>query len=188
MTPRNLFNIILKIFALFFLRDIVYLIPEIISQITLVVRVPEYRIYHSSNDEIINLLLVLLALAFYWFIIDKLLFKTNYVIDKLKLDQGFNQDEFSFKLSTIQVLTIALFVIAGVILTTEIPMFCRHVFAYFQEKNITHGVAKPDFSYIITSCVKIVLGLLMIGERKRIVEFFENGFSNRKKEDDTDNS
>ena len=188
MTPRSLFNIILKIFGLLFLREIIYLIPQIISQITLLIRVIDYKVSSSSGDEIVSLLLVLLALAFYWYIIDKLLFKTNSVMDKLKLDQGFNQDEFSFNISTTHVLTIALFVIAGVILTTEIPTFCRHIFAYLQEKNITHGVAKPNYSYIIFSSIRIILGLLMIGERKRIVEFVENGLINRKKEDVADNS
>jgi len=34
-------------------------------------------------------------------------------------------------------------------------------------------IAKPNFSYIIISGVKIIIGLLIIGERKRIVDFVE---------------
>lgn len=33
------------------------------------------------------------------------------------------------------------------------------------------GMTKPNLSYIITSGVKIIPGLLILGERKRIVEF-----------------
>ena len=52
----------------------------------------------------------------------------------------------------------------------EIPDFCSGIFSYFQEKNITRGMTKPNYSYIIISGVKILIGLLIIGERKRIVE------------------
>lgn len=61
----------------------------------------------------------------------------------------------------------------GVILTNEIPSFCKNIFSYFQEKKLSHGIIKPNFSYIIISAVKIIIGLLLLGERNRIVEFVE---------------
>ena len=123
--------------------------------------------------EILPLIVTLIAIAFYVFIIYQLLFNTNRIIDKLKLEQGFNQQEFSFNISTSLILTISLIVIGGVILTNEIPNFCRNIFSYFQEKNFTHGMTKPNYSYIVVSGVKIIIGLLIIGERKRIVDFVE---------------
>ena len=61
----------------------------------------------------------------------------------------------------------------GIILTNEIPNLCKHLFSYFQIKRLTHGMTKPDFSYTIIATVKIITGLLLIGERKRILEFIE---------------
>ncbi len=70
-------------------------------------------------------------------------------------------------------MTIALIVTSGVILTNEIPNLCRQLFSYFQEKRMIHGMTKPDFSFSIIAAVKIILGLLLIGERNRIIEFVE---------------
>ena len=173
MTPRNLFNIILKVFGLFFLREIIYIIPQLVSTIPFLAKLDNFGEVTNSNDSILSFLLTLLIIAFYIFIIYQLLFKTNNLVHKLKLDKGFNQEVFSFDISSSVVLTIALIVIGGIVLTNEIPNLCRNIFSYFQEKSLTHGIGKLNYSYIILSVVKIILGLLIIGERKRIVEFIE---------------
>ena len=173
MTPRNLFIIILKIFGLFFLREIIYIIPELISSIPFLVTSDEFGEIINTKEGFWTFILPVFIIAFYSFIIYLLLFKTNIIVARLKLDKGFNQDEFSFNISTSTVLTISLIVIGGIILTNEIPNFCKNVFSYFQEKRLTHGMSKPNYSYIIISAVKIILGFLLIGERKRIVELVQ---------------
>ena len=183
MTPRNLFNIILKIFGLFFLREIVFIIPQLISSISYYTKYETFGDAKFSSDSFLILILNLVSIAFYFFIIYLLLFKTNKIIDKLKLDQGFNQEEFSFDISTSLVLTIALMVTGGVILTNEIPNLCKNIVSYFQDKSLTHGITRPNYSHIIISAVKIVIGLLLFGERKRIVEFVEKR-KYRKQEDE----
>ena len=45
MTPKNLFNIILKIFGLFFLREIVYLIPQLILTIPYLTNQDNFHFY-----------------------------------------------------------------------------------------------------------------------------------------------
>lgn len=167
MTPRSLFNVILKIFGLFFLKEIINTVPQLISYILFLMQAEEVK------GGIVSLIFTALIVAFYCYIFYLLIFKTNNIIDKLKIDQGFNQQEFSFNLSTSKVLTIALFVIAGVIFANEIPNLCRQFYTDFQEKRMTNGITKQDFSYSIISAVKIVIGFLLIGERKRIIGFIE---------------
>lgn len=186
MTPKNLFNIILKIFGLFFLREIIYIIPQLISAIPSFAQADDFGGEQFNSGEILPLIVTLIAIAFYVFIIYQLLFNTNKIINKLKLDRGFNQQEFSFNISTSLILTISLIVIGGIILTNEIPDFCRNIFSYFQEKNFTHGMSKPNYSFIIISGVKIIIGLLVIGERKRIVEFVEKRQGRKKEETETE--
>lgn len=187
MTPRNLFNIVLKIFGLFFLKEIVFIIPQLISSILFLFQPKNFDNNQYSSYGIIGFIVVLLIIAFYSFIIYQLLFNTNKILDKLQLDKGFDREEFSFNLSTSLILTIALIVIGGIILMEEIPNFCRNVFTYFQEKSLTRGMTKPNYSYIIVSAVKIILGLLIIGERKRIVEFVEKRQA-KKQERETENN
>ena len=184
MTPRNLFIIILKIIGLFFLREIVYIVPQLISSIPFLTKSDDFGEIQNTNEGLWTFILTLFIITFYSFIIYQLLFKTNNIVDKLKLDKGFNQEEFSFNISNSLVLAIALIVIGGIILTNEIPNFFRNVFSYFQEKSLTHGMTKPNFSFIIISAVKIIIGLLIIGERKRIVEFVERRQSQKQEENE----
>jgi hypothetical protein len=105
----------------------------------------------------------------------ELFFKTNVILDKLKLDKGFTQDQFSFELPKSSTLTVALIIIGGIILTNEIPNLCKALYQYIQQKTILRYTEKqPDLSYAVMTGAKIILGLLILGERKRIVEFIES--------------
>ena len=46
---------------------------------------------------------------------------------------------------------------------------------------MTHATTKADFSYIILSDVKVIIALLLIGERKKIVDFIDKWIGNKKK-------
>ena len=176
MNPRKLFNVIVKIFGLFFLREIIITIPQVFSSVS------RYFVSTDIGPIIATLVVSLLILAFYTFLVIQLLFNTNKFIDILKLDQGFDEEELSSDTkeefltgsSSTTILTIALIVIGGVILTDEIPNFCRHFYLYFNQKGVSYNPTKPDFSNMVFSAAKIIIGLLLLGERKRIVDFIEN--------------
>jgi hypothetical protein len=174
MTPRSLFNIILKIFGIFFLREIIVTIPEFFSSLLSLIN-------NDFGSAAATTIVFALVITMYTLIVFQLLFKTNKFIDLLKLDQGFDEDQFSFEqpkefdinISTTLVLTIALIVTGGIILTDEIPNLCRRIYNYMQEKNSRYNPSRPDMSYIVLSIAKILLGLLILGERKRIVDIIE---------------
>jgi len=170
MTPRSLFNIVLKIFGLFFLKNIIETVPQLISTILFMLKLNSF----DPNEGIFIFLGTTVILAFYIFVTYQLFFRTNNILDKLKLDRGFTQDEFSFEIPKSSTLTIALIVIGGLILTNEIPNLCKALYQYIQQKSIQRYTEnKPDLSYAISTGAKIILGLLILGERKRIVEFVE---------------
>jgi len=170
MTPRSLFNIVLKIFGLFFLKNIIETVPQLISTILFMLKPNSF----DPNEGIFIFLGTTVILAFYIFVTYQLFFRTNNILDKLKLDRGFTQDEFSFEIPKSSTLTIALIVIGGLILTNEIPNLCKALYQYIQQKSIQRDTEnKPDLSYAISTGAKIILGLLILGERKRIVEFVE---------------
>lgn len=168
MTPRSLFNIIIKIFGLFFLKELIGALPQLLSS---------FLYFDDSIMEMKNvyaILIVIIVLVFYAFLIFILLFKTDYIIDKLQLDQGFDQDTFTFDFSNSKVLYIALIIIAGILLIQEIPYLLGQLITYFQLKEFPLDVGKPDITYMVISVVKIIIALLLIGERKRIIDFIEN--------------
>jgi hypothetical protein len=177
MTPRNLFNIILKTLGIFFIKDILQTVPQLISAIIYLIK-PE-----GEGEALWTLIFTLLILAVYVCVAYYLIFKTNAIIDKLKLDHGFNQDSLTLNISTYHIFTIAVIVTGAYLLTTEIPNLCKYLFSYFQEKRTTHGMTKPELSYSIYSAAKIIIGLLLIGERKRIAEFIEQQETKKEMED-----
>ncbi|MBP6455682.1 MAG: hypothetical protein KA275_03030 [Chitinophagaceae bacterium] len=162
-----MFKIIIKIFGLFYIQEIINFIPQLISTLLY------YSKTESKEEGIWSIIFTFVVLAFYILISFILLFKTNFILDILKLDQEFNQEEFSFNISISKALIIAIFIIAGLILINEIPNLFKQLFLYYQKKQMTHATTKGDFSYIILSAVKVIIALLLIGERKKIVDFID---------------
>ena len=167
MTPRSIFIIILKVLGIFLLKDIIETIPQLLSAI------PFFTSMENFSDVLLVFITASAAIAVYILMMYYLIFRTNMIIDKLHLDRGFSQDSLTFNVSTTTIFTIAIIITGAFILITEIPDFCKFAISYFQEKRITHGLSTPRISNTVYSAVKIVLGLLLIGERKRIVMFIE---------------
>jgi hypothetical protein len=102
-----------------------------------------------------------------------LIFKTEFVIDKLKLDKGLGQESIPLNIHRSTVLSISIIVIGGLLVVDEIPNFCRQLFSYFQEKRLTYGMTKPDIAYSLVSGIKIMIGILLMIYQKSIVALIE---------------
>ncbi len=165
MTPRTLFAIILKTLGVFFVKDILISIPQLASALYY------FSDFTSGREALLTLFFTSLSMAVYILVSYYLIFKTGYIIDKLKLAEGFNEETLALNISTTTIVEIALIVTAAFILTNEIPNLCRLLFSYFQEKRMTFGHTKPDISLSAMSAVQILLAVLMLGERKKITAF-----------------
>ena len=176
LTPRSFFNIVLKIFGLFFLREIINEIPATISIFV--------RYYSTTEAEgSLSLLIIsLLILCFYTFLTLQLLFRTNKIIEYLKLDKGFFEHEFTFEQNTqtkialtpSEVLLIALTIIGGYILVDEIPDFCKHAYMFLDQRKSFYLGTAPSIANLLSSGSKILLALLILGERNKISGFILN--------------
>lgn len=162
MAPRSLFNIILKVLGIFLLKDILLAIPQTITTFIL--------LGGSSFDkpEVWSLALGICLLLIYAAVSFFLIFRTELIIDALKLDRGFSEEKITVNISTEAIIMIAIIVTGAFILIQEIPNFFRLVFSYFRQKRL---IQNADISYLVYSAVKIIIALLFIGERKRIVRF-----------------
>jgi len=167
MTTRSLFNIILKILGIFFIKDILATIPQLLS-ITLYLKEPDI------SGAVWTLITTALVLLVYGLVSYFLIFKSDLIIDKLKLDKGFDQETIPLNIHRSTILSISIIVIGGLIVADEIPNLCRQLFAYFQEKRMTYGQTNPSISYSVLAAAKIGIGLLLIGNQRQIVNFIEN--------------
>jgi hypothetical protein len=167
MTPRSLFNVILKVFGLFFIKDFLALIPQLVASLLFVTK-PD-----AFSESILSLVITLLIVSIYVFVTYYLIFRTETIIDKLKLDKGFDQDTIPLNIHRSTILSISIIIIGGYIVADEIPNLCRQLFAYYQEKRMTYRQTNPKLQYSVLSAAKIMIGFLLIGEQRKIVNVIE---------------
>jgi hypothetical protein len=167
MTTKSLFNIILKILGIFFIKDILAAVPQLLSVILYI---------NNSNtvgEAIWTLVSTVLILLVYVFVSYQLIFRSDFIIEKLKLDKGFDQETIPLNIHRSTILSISIIVIGGLIIAQEIPNLCRQLFDYFQEKRMTYGQTNPSISYSVLAGAKIVVGLLLMGNQRQIVSLIE---------------
>lgn len=129
---------------------------------------------NAVGEAIWTLVSTVLILLVYIFVSYQLIFRTDYIIEKLKLDKGFDQETIPLNIHRSTVLSISIIVIGGLIVAQEIPNLCRQLFDYFQEKRMTYGQTNPSISYSVLAGAKIVVGLLLIGNQRQIVSLIES--------------
>jgi hypothetical protein len=167
MTPRTLFTIVVKIFGLFFIKEIFQIITEAIPTLA----------YFNNQDITLTLFIpsaiLILYLILYGGISYYLITRTELVIDKLKLDQGFEDETLQLSIHRSTILSIAIIVIGGLLMVEGIPTFLGQLKRYHAEANDSYRQQSPTFSYMIVTAAKILIGFLLIVEKRWIVNFIE---------------
>jgi len=104
MTARVLFSIILKVLGILFIKDILFSIPEFVFFISYYITA-EYGGFGA-------IALFVLSIGSYILAAYGLIFKTYWLIDKLKLEDGLGADPVSLNMHRSTVLSISVIVIA----------------------------------------------------------------------------
>ncbi|MEO7312172.1 MAG: hypothetical protein ABIX01_17345 [Chitinophagaceae bacterium] len=165
MTPRSLFNIILKILGIFFIKDIVTSIPDLISVAIAIIG-------NSAGYSSMWLLgFSVLKLGVFVYVSYFLIFNTHKLIDLFRLDKGFDEDLFAFSLEKTSIYKIAIIVCGAYMVVSEIPQLFVYVYYVFEGEAIRFTGSKVSYSDLVVSIIKILIGLLLVGERQRITSF-----------------
>ena len=166
MTPRSLFNIILKVIGIFFIRNILITTSNIIPAVVEVNK-EEFR-----DFGILNLVILLLEFSVYLLLTYILLFKTNRVIDKLKLDQGFQQETFNLAIDRSTILRITIIVLGGLIIVESIPALIQEIIYFIEMKKSEVPNAK-NYA-VILQAVKLIIGIFLIAYQRFIVNVIDH--------------
>ncbi|RYY52410.1 MAG: hypothetical protein EOO09_21530 [Chitinophagaceae bacterium] len=165
MTPRSLFIIILKVFGIFLLQSLVtqgtLAIYQIFSMLTL-----------TLGDALAPILVTLLSFGVILWVCYWLLFKPGELVTRFALDQHFKEEKLELNISMESVLRIALIVTGAIILFLELPDLIQRIYERFNVVRF-FGDHEPDWSPIIISGLRILLALLIIGERNRILDLLQ---------------
>lgn len=167
MEPRSLFNLILKIIGIFFIRNILEAFSRFLS---VLVYLPQYS---TESEGWFNLGVTIPPLVLYTLFVWALIFRSESIINLLRLDKNLGGINPQIQFERKTVLITAVLIIGGWMLVNEIPEFFRHGIYYYQERRMYRRMIHPDISYLAMSAFKIAIGLGLIIFNRVIVKVLE---------------
>jgi len=171
MTIRTFWTIFIKILGIWLVLDSVTVIPQFISTL----------FYADPNDTgqgfALSILLLLLTIGVYLFILRLFVFKTAWLIDKLHLDKGFDEEKIDLNVQLSTVLTVTTIVIGGLMFVDSLPQLCKQFFVFYQQKSIF--IENPSSGWLIFHFVKTIFSYLIMTNSKLVVTFIDKQTSNQ---------
>ncbi|BDD08616.1 hypothetical protein FUAX_10480 [Fulvitalea axinellae] len=164
MSKRDLFILLLKLFGLYSLvSSFFFILPSVFSYVTAM---------NSMSPSAYDIYLVLFTgftlvgiVVFFAFV----LFKAPWIVEKLKLAKGFDNDWIEIgKLSAHDIIRIGVFMLGGLILVDNIAEFINT--GYYVLKS---DIAGFNFSWnenipLAISGIKLLVGVLLVTNYDRI--------------------
>lgn len=167
MTIRTFWTLFLKILGIWLILSGFTVIPQFTSA---------FAFFGESNQDnffaaIYIIGLLLLTIGLYFVILKLLVFNSNWVIDKLKLDKGFQEENIDLNLKLKTVLAISTIVIGGLILVDALPMLCKQIFSFVQQKSVFRE--DPQFSWIVFYFIKTLIGYLLMTNSHLVINYID---------------
>jgi hypothetical protein len=165
MTKRDFFRMIIKLFGLYSIVLAVFtFIPQNISNILI------------YKDEIWMMFVILGSILLVIALFYVLLLKTDFIIDKLELDKGFDDDKIVFgDFKNEQIFKLSILMIGLFLIIHYIPNFAFEAINVFKMRvsnNSIYGYEVDYFSFF-TSIINIVIGFVFIINYKSISSFLD---------------
>ncbi len=169
MTPRSLFVILIKIMGLFLITNIfdatIGLVLSVVSLTT---------VMNSSGLE--YMYTSLFSLIIYAFLFSVFVFKPQVIIDRLKLDHGFYEEQFSMNMDKGIVVRIAIISVGIFFFIENIPGLCRQLTIVYQKSALHYFSNKPDDTTIniVFSIAKLLVGYVMLTNSNYLTKIITN--------------
>ena len=166
MIIETLWKTIIKLFGIWFLIESLSVIPQFTQTIS----------YINGELNVAALIYVVLfligSLIVYVIIVRFFLFKTEWIIEKLRLNQNYAEEKIDINIKSSTVITIAIIIIGGMTLLDSIPRLLSQIFEFLQQKMLVKDY--PKFSWIILQLLKSIIGYLLVTKSKLITKYIEN--------------
>lgn len=165
MLIKTFWTILIKIIGLWVLFTCISIIPQFATTLS-------FTNGSLNTESLLMIWLILFGEIFiYILIIRVFIFKTNWIIEKLKLENNFTEERIDLNIKSTTVLTIAIIIIGGIILVESLPSFFSRLFDFFQQKNLLKDYR--DTSWLIYYFIKIIIGYLLLTNGKVLTKYIE---------------
>jgi hypothetical protein len=168
MTPRSFWTILIKILGIWFLLDSLQIIYSYLTYIPLLSDA-------SALSAIITALgMTTLIIVIYLLVLYLCLFRTEWIIDKLKLDKGFIEEKFELNIHRSSIYSISIIVIGGFVLIRSFPQLIRQLLIYFQQGSLPRDYSSnPTWSFILLNFIETIIGIYFVTSSGSIASFIE---------------
>lgn len=166
MTPRSLFVIIIKVLGIYMLKEVIFSGVNVFNNIFI-----ETTGYYKYGY--FGLWPSVLAFIIYISLFILLIFKSEVIIDKLRLDKDFYEEQFSLSMDNFMVLRIGIIVAGLFLLIDSVPNLCKDVIAYYQAytSNIFSETKNYNAQGIGYSGVKVIAAYILLVNSNYIANF-----------------
>ena len=154
--------------GIFFIKNILLAVAQLPYAIEMFKR---ESFQGSENFNLESFLVYLLEIFVYFLITYLLLFKTNWIIDKLRLDKNFHEETFNFNLHRSSILRIAIMILGGLIIIDALPIIFEQLTNYIQMKR--DNVPGANINYVTLQSSKLLVGIFLISYQRVLVNFIE---------------
>ena len=151
MTKRDFFILIIKLFGL-------------LSIVTSLFSVLPSNIFFALMDiDAFSLTWIIVAVLIVLGLFVLLVFKSDKVVELLKLDKGFDDDRIELgNLNSADVVKIGTFIIGGLLILDNIPAFLSHTLFAFKGSVVGQTYDTTDKFYWAVSGLNLMLGYFLI--------------------------
>lgn len=164
MTIRTFWTFLLKLLGLWLILSSFTVLSQVISAIG-------YMSFSQVgvSEIILTLSGAFIVLAIYAAIIVFIVIKPGFIIDKLKLDKGFQEETINLNIKINTVLTIAVILLGGIMFIEALPYLCREAIIFMQGTDLFREY--PNKETLIFLLVKTLIGYLLMTNSRRVVGF-----------------
>ena len=163
MEIRTFWRIVIKGIGLWLLIGAFYIIPQLGSNLYMI----------NTNDGWSNIFTIFILSVFlfvvYIFIVRLFLFKSEYIITKLKLDSHFTQEKIDVNISSQTVLRVVIIITGAITLIESLPNFMIEVYHFLQAKQLLKDY--QEVSSMLFYFIKSLIAYLMMTNSKVIEKY-----------------
>ena len=167
MTIRNLLNLILKVVGILFIRDLLSLLPQLLSSFVL------FREPETFEEGIMAFVLTAIMILVYLIVARLFIFKSETVIDFLRLDHDFEEERLTMQMHRSTLLSICIIVIGGLMVADGVPKLCIGVYEYNFNKRYSLGVTYYSNAKLYSAIATVSIGTLLMTLQQRLVNLIE---------------
>lgn len=115
----------------------------------------------NTEALIYTTIFIIGSIVIYSIIVRLFLFKTDWIIKNLKLNQNYSEDKIDINIKSSSVITICVIIIGGITIIDSIPRLLSEILKFLQQKILLKDY--PKFSWIVLELIKFIIGYLLVG-------------------------